>query len=375
MSRSRRLATLRAALAHPTAAILAGALLAGCGGAAAANTGQATSAGIHYARTPTSPGPINPGAIPLGDGYVSTTPKVGYVDSCVTSFGGIGGARTDGPWIDTKTKTWSEVTKIHVSGMVSWPNAAYSVTAHGSKRTIKFDDLPFDHTSGTFPIQSTDPAYRYDQNGNHLAKQSFHWALPLNPKAAHKPSCTPGGPIGVLDDGVALFNALDGEGRDAGAHEVLDACGAHPNPADIYHHHDVPPCILRQVRDGTTKLVGFALDGYGIYVVKSANGTLPTNTDLDACHGTTSLVEWNGKRRRIYHYVATLEYPYTVGCFHGTPISAGGSTGPPITGGPTTGPPITGPGPPAPTVPGATTAPVTRPPSGAPPADGAPPAG
>ena len=341
----------RALLAPPGAMIATAALIAGCGGAAAAATGGARSPStaaattarsqVHYAKTPTSPGPINPNAIPLGDGYVSRRPKVGYVDSCVTSFGAVGGARTDGPWIDTKTKTWSEKTKIHVSGMVRWPNAAYSVRVAGSRRIIAFDDLPTDHTTGVFPIRSTDPAYKYDQNGNHLAKQSFDWSLPLNPKAARKPSCTPGGPIGVLDDGVALFNALDGKGRDAGAHEVLDACGGHPNPADIYHHHDIPPCILRQVRNGTTKLVGYALDGYGIYVVKLANGTLPTNTDLDRCHGTTSVVEWNGRRRRIYHYVATLEYPYTVGCFHGTPIASGGAAG----GGTTNGsPPASPPG-------------------------------
>jgi len=55
--------------------------------------------------------------------------------------------------------------------------------------------------------------------------------------------------------------------------------------------------------------------------VKSADGTLPTNTALDACHGTTSVVLWDGKPTRIYHYVATIEYPYTVGCFHGTPIT------------------------------------------------------
>ena len=329
--------------------IAAAALIAGCGAAAAAKTstgGAAASAAKGYARTPTSPGPVNPNAIPLGDGYVSTTPRVGYVDSCVTKFTGIGGARTDGPWIDAETKTWSERTKIHVSGMVSWPDATYSVKVKGSKRVIEFDDLPVDHTSGTFPIQSSDPAYQYDQNGNHLASQSFDWTLPLNPTPAHKPSCTPGGPIGVLDDGVALFNALDGEGRDAGAHEVLDACGGHPDPTDVYHHHDIPPCILSRVRNGTTKLVGYALDGYGIYVVKSANGTLPTNTDLDRCHGTTSVVPWNGKRRRIYHYVATLEYPYAVGCFHGTPISVGGGggSGPPGGGGGPTG----GGGPPGP---------------------------
>jgi hypothetical protein len=315
------------------AVLATGALIAGCGSAAVAADHDAST---RYAATPTSPGPVNPSAIPLGDGYVSTTPKVGYVDSCVTHFGGIGGARTDGPWIDTKTKTWNEETKIHVSGMVSWPDAAYSVKVAGSKRIITFDDLPIDHRTGTFPIQSTDPAYRYDENGNHIAKQSFAWRLPLHPTPARTPGCMPGGEVGVLSDGVALFNALDGEGRDAGAHEVLDACGGHPDPADVYHHHDVPPCILRRVRDGTTTLVGYALDGYGIYVVKSASGALPTNTALDRCHGTTSTVLWNGTRTRIYHYVGTLEYPYTVGCFHGTPISAGGGGGP---GGGAPGPP------------------------------------
>ncbi len=25
----------------------------------------------------------------------------------------------------------------------------------------------------------------------------------------------------------------------------------------------------------------------------------------------------------MYHYDATLEYPYTVGCYHGTPVTTG----------------------------------------------------
>jgi hypothetical protein len=44
---------------------------------------------------------------------------------------------------------------------------------------------------------------------------------------------------------------------------------------------------------------------------------------LDACHGTTSKVHWSGHMTRIYHYVATLEYPCTVGCFHGAAITSG----------------------------------------------------
>jgi hypothetical protein len=322
-------------LRWPSAAIAVLAL-AGCGGAAAI-AASASSRTTAYATTPTSAGPINPAAVPLGDGYVSTTPKVGYVDSCITNFGSIGGARTDGPWIDTATDTWDYETKLTVNGRIHWPEGSYEVAIVGGKRVIKFDDLPKTDATGVFPIASSDPAYEYDQNGNHIAKQSFDWKLPLHPKAAKTPGCTPGGPIGVLKDGVALYNALDGEGRDAGAHEVLDICAGHPDPSDTYHHHDVPACILEKVRNGTTELAGYALDGYGIYVVKNKHGQLPTNTRLDACHGTTSKVMWNGKMTRIYHYVATLEYPYTVGCFHGTAISSGhtgpsgqsGSGGPP----------------------------------------------
>jgi hypothetical protein len=301
-------------------------LLAGSASASVAATATARDAAsvkVSYATTPTSSGIVNPAAIPLGDGYVSTTPKVGYVDSCTTSFPSTGGASVEGPWIDKAKKTWDSLTKVVAAGRVSWPKAAYSVTVRGARRIIKFNDLPIDHTSGVFPIQKGTAAYSYDQNPNRLIAQDFDWSLPLNPKPAAHPGCTSGGTIGVLDDGVALFNALDGEGRDAGAHEVLDSCGGHPMESGIYHHHEVPSCIVDQVGDGQTKLVGYALDGYGIYVVKNSRGQMPGNASLDACHGTTSKVMWNGKLTRIYHYVATLEYPYTVGCFHGTAITSG----------------------------------------------------
>ncbi len=302
---------------HNRRSILAAGVVALC--AVAGVAASVAFSAPRYAKTVTQPGAIDPTAIPLGDGYVSTSPKVGYLDSCQTSFRG-GGAEHAGSWIDSTAKTWDISTKIAVSGKVSWPDAKYSIRVTGGKRLVTFDDLPIDHTTGVFPIASTDPAYQYDRNPNRIAKQSVSWSLDATPSAAAKPSCVGLGPIGVLNDGVYLYNALDAAGRDAAAHEVQDACGGHPDSSSSYHHHDVPPCIVSKTPNGTATLVGYALDGYGIYVVKDKNGNLPTNTDLDACHGTTSTVTWNGKATRIYHYVATLEYPYTVGCFHGTPI-------------------------------------------------------
>ena len=261
-------------------------------------------------------------AVPLGDGKASTSPQVGFVDSCVTNFRG-GGARHSGDWIDAAAGTWNLEAKIAVQGHVTWPAASFTETVSGNQRVLTTDDLPEDFPTGNFPIAPSDPAHQYDPNPNHIAAQSFTYTVPLNPTAAATPSCTGLGPIGLLTDGVLLYNALDDAGRDAAAHETQDECNGHPDGQDRYHYHDVPSCILAQAT-GSSVLVGYALDGYGIYVERDAHGNLPTNADLDACHGRTSEVMWNGQPTSIYHYDATLEYPYTVGCFHGTPVVRAG---------------------------------------------------
>lgn len=63
---------------------------------------------------------------------------------------------------------------------------------------------------------------------------------------------------------------------------------------------------------------GYAVDGFGIYVERNAKGQLLTNSSLDKCHGRVSKVQRNGTSQSIFHYVATLEYPYTIGCFEGS---------------------------------------------------------
>jgi hypothetical protein len=329
-SRTTRTTRRAAGLAVPLL-LLTGAAACGSSTTAGSTTSTTTPAStttppptttVHPATTVTSPGPVDPAAIPLGDGHVSSTPGVGDVDSCVTQFPPTGGASVDGPWIDTATATWNSVTKDAVTGAVSWPQARFSVTVVGDRRVVTGNDLPIDHTTGTFPISPSDPAFAYDRNPNTITAQSISWSLPLDPVAAATPGCLGLGPIGVLDDGVYLFDALDGEGRDAGAHEVLDRCQEHPQQAGVLHHHQVPSCILDSAT-GRSTLVGYAADGYGIYVERTSDGALLTNTDLDGCHGRTSPVLWNGRVQDVYHYDATREYPYTVGCYHGTPVAAG----------------------------------------------------
>jgi YHYH protein len=142
------------------------------------------------------------------------------------------------------------------------------------------------------------------------------------------------GAIGYALNGVAIYNALDDAGRDAVAHEVQDSCDGHPQQAGQYHYHGPSECMPHA--DEHNALVGYALDGFGIYSPYDADGQEYTNADLDECHGTTSEIEWNGEMVSMYHYVLTQEYPYTIGCFRGTPVAA--AIRGPQAGGPNNGP-------------------------------------
>jgi len=122
---------------------------------------------------------------------------------------------------------------------------------------------------------------------------------------------------------------------------VQDECDGHPNPSG-YHYHAASDCVLADLDSGTgqSKLIGYALDGFGIYGPRDENGNELTSEDLDECHGITSRVKFNGKWQTIYHYVATVDYPYTVGCYRGTAASdtfAGGGGGGGQQGGPQSG--------------------------------------
>lgn len=263
--------------------------------------------------------------LPLGDGKVSTTaPQVGYIYACQTMSGG-GGAQVDGPWIHSDG-TFDFTAKAVVDGAVEWPDHALKITLDGQTRHITTNDLP-DHTTGVYPISSTDDAYQYDRNPNSIQSQTYVADLPANPIIAAKPACLPGGAIGVTISGTVIFNGLDAENRDAVAHETQDSCQGHPERSGAYHYHSLSTCIP-DTESGQSTLMGYALDGFGIYGPRDANGNILTNADLDECHGTTSEIEWDGQKVVMYHYVATYEYPYTLGCYRGTPIRLSGQQQP-----------------------------------------------
>jgi hypothetical protein len=237
----------------------------------------------------------------------------GYVFACNDDFRR-GGAGHVGDWI--AGDVWDPAGKLHVQGEVEWPTAAVSIVAQGESRIVTSNDLP-DHHTGIFPIAHDDPAYAIDPNPNAIAEQDVLYTLLANPELAEVPSCLRRGPIGVMVNGVLLFNALDDAGLDAAAHEVQDTCDGHPNGQDAYHYHRLSPCADLA---GATEVIGYALDGFGITGPRKDDGSYYTSDDLDECHGTTSTIVWDGIEQTMYHYVMTPNFPYSIGCFRGAPV-------------------------------------------------------
>jgi len=254
------------------------------------------------------------GILPVGDSkYVTDAPKKGSVYLCRAPQGQAGGAGSRGPWFVNNNTEYDINQKIAVEGNVSW-DASYSENVDGGKRVIATNDLPRDHTTGVFPVQPSDPAYQYDRNPNQIAAQSLTYSLNAEPKVESQAKCL-GGEVGVMLTGVALFDAFDAGGRDAGAWEVQDGCNGHPQISSEYHYHTLSSCIQDT---SVSTVIGFALDGFPITGPKVGDNNILTTSDLDDCHGITSTITLDGKQVETYHYVMTQDFPYSASCFRST---------------------------------------------------------
>jgi len=127
------------------------------------------------------------------------------------------------------------------------------------------------------------------------------------------PASTPSQVQGRENTGVALNGVLIGPPAPLemilSSHTLglFDDCGAHTNPHEGYHYHSANGCSEVGIQaDGHTPMIGYALDGYGIYARSDTD-----SSELDECGGQTDDI-------RGYHYHASA--PGTnqfLGCYKG----------------------------------------------------------
>jgi hypothetical protein len=263
------------------------------------------------------------GGLPVGDGkYVTSGARKGSVYLCDAKFVPENQAGTSkrGPWF-IGTNKWDSGKKPAVRGSRKWTGNITN-TVNGGQRAITTNGLP-SHMTGDFPIAPTDPTYVYDRNPSSIKSQGLTMSPSASPAYSATPSCM-GGEVGILLTGALLFNAFDAAGRDAGAWEVQDECGGHPQAAGFYHYHTLSSCI----KDiGIATVIGFALDGFPITGPKVGNKNYLTTSDLDECHGIISEINLDGKKVKMYHYVMTRDFPYSVSCFRGKVAQSSGQAG------------------------------------------------
>ncbi len=111
---------------------------------------------------------------------------------------------------------------------------------------------------------------------------------------------------GRFGRGVPVGIALNGVNYDppAPTHAILkahtlaplDDCGGHVNPHTGYHYHAATGCTIEvKQSDGHAPLIGYAMDGFGIYANQNEKGD--SDKDLDECRGHEDEI-------RGYHYHA-----------------------------------------------------------------------
>jgi hypothetical protein len=273
--------------------------------------------------------------LPVGDNnYSAASAKIGSAYICSQYAQNLkndqGGAGSRGPWFVNNNTEYDINKKLKVQGSVTW-QSSFSNTESGGNRTITTNDLP-NHVTGVFPISSKDPAYSYDRNPNSIKAQSLTYSLSDKP-AYGSPQCM-GGQVGIMLTGVALFSAFDAGGRDAGAWEIQDGCGGHPEKTGEYHYHTLSSCIKDT---NVSTVIGYALDGFPITGPQVGVNNILTTSNLDECHGLTSEVVMNGKKTTTYHYIMTQDFPYSVSCFRskaaqppGLPTSGQQNQQPPV---------------------------------------------
>jgi len=246
-------------------------------------------------------------------------------------------------WTNTATNVITIAQIPFVEGAVtasqiSSAGSVFSMTSDAQFRYFKGNGLP-STPMGNFPVQSGTAAYPYyaalpggtdPRTGQAYSSSAAISISPydLTSTLPVNPVMTGFNPINSLIVGITLTGTVwhvevanDASGNWYSPINALptDQCFGHPYSQQYHLHGYSWKCFPNQGTSGPSPLFGYALDGFGIYGPRGEDGNMITNAQLDQCHGHVAPVLWNGSMQAIYHYHLNREYPFSVGCFRGTP--------------------------------------------------------
>ncbi|HCK32764.1 MAG: hypothetical protein CMH32_05610 [Micavibrio sp.] len=230
--------------------------------------------------------------------------------------------------------------------------ARAKITKDGAYLKITSNGIP-NHQTGQFPNSD---------NPNAIQAQNHEYRVAASPHKAGRVTQMRGQPFGVaingipFDPGTAECYGQQRGGRPGnmavcewreeaivnGRGQLgLDSSNAHVQPDGTYHYHGIPNGLVLSVPSNNDLImVGYAADGFGVYVSKSARfkpsyqlkpGTRPSGPgghysgkytqdytyiaqsgDLDECNGYSDA---SGN----YAYILTKDFPFIPRCWVGTP--------------------------------------------------------
>ena len=275
---------------------------------------------------------------------------------CVLLVSAAATAHGIAPYPDAVPRTRSAGAALLELALLSAHAGSVSITVEGDFRVIRADGLP-DHATGQFPGRG---------NPNRISAQRYDYRVPLNPHPAGRVTALRMQSFGIaingvpFDPGAAEFWNNDRnwqyEAMSGAVQLGLDENNAHVQPNGAYHYHGLPTGLVARLNRQQVALVGWAADGYPIYVYKQrASYRLKPGTrqggpggsydgafvqdyeyaaglgDLDECNGRSGVTpELPGGG---YHYVLTEHFPFIPRCYKGTPDASFERRGPPGGGG------------------------------------------
>ena len=178
-----------------------------------------------------------------------------------------------------------------------------SVTENDNFLIFKTNNLP-DHQ-----LTTTNP--------NCAKEQNYKFLIPKNPRKLNAPLNIASSmqEIGIALNGVVIAGPYDSQNKIAPYNRVVDQCASHSDPQGMYHYHFAPLCMKNIANEEfvTNPLIqiGWSFDGYKIKGLADRKTHYP---EIDICNGH----EHDGE----YHYHATRDFPFFMGCYAAKPQSS-----------------------------------------------------